>query len=349
MTISRAVFDFYGFVKVRIESARGAYISYLSREFSPCKKRISQVSSPDIKIFVDLPQKGIGQVFDHDFRKIFRVRYTIGDLRSRTTLINFRSDWTINFYTPIMGTFLQTSVIEPIIYYKCLHNNVLFLHSACVSNEKEAFLFVASGGSGKTTTALQLVNRGLKFLSDDLTFITINGLALPYPRPLHLFSYVVQGLPFLELNLKNKTVLFIKDVLRYILSNLTGKRFYIATRVPLKEVLPKAQIGESLPVTKLFLLNRGESYRKLHVSDSNRDHIIEKIILTGDIDKILKSHILNNKLEERSWIERREIKVLTQFLENVEEFYEINPHTFSDSQWEKFANFLKGRRSCIDV
>jgi hypothetical protein len=65
--------------------------------------------------------------------------------------------------------------------------DLLFLHSAAVEWGGTACLFAAEGGSGKSTITWALLHHGFRYLSDELSPIDLDELAvLPYPHALCL-------------------------------------------------------------------------------------------------------------------------------------------------------------------
>ena len=65
--------------------------------------------------------------------------------------------------------------------------NLLFLHSASVEWDGKAYLFAAESGSGKSTTTWGLLRHGFGYLSDELSPVELDSLAvLPYPHALCL-------------------------------------------------------------------------------------------------------------------------------------------------------------------
>jgi len=337
----RKNYDFHGLVKVRIDSFQKAYDQYLYNEFKPCFVN-SRKGNLEPDLYVRVGSRNISmlrnqgfQYYDHHFRKIFRVRYAISPIREERINIFFSGDWTVNFYPPIMGTFLQTSVIEPLIYYKVLKHGAMMMHSACLSNGIEGFIFIGSGGAGKTTTALKLVNGGLKFLGDDLTFVRRDNFAMPYPRPLHLFSYVTNGLPFLKISRKLKYILMWKDIVRCVVQKLSGEKFFIATRVPISEIYDGVQFGDPVPIRGLYLLGKGERMRALRKNRRNIELVAEKIINSGDVNFVLKENLLKIQPEERDWVCSEEKKIITSILRNIPQIYEINTRKFTADDWTK--------------
>lgn len=346
MKIHTANFKFYDFVDLKISSPKHQYIDYIQREFAPLlTQEHSELAHSQINVSIDLPEnhKEMSEKlsFNHRFRKLFHVRYSVSDYKNNPTQLNFWGDKTIHLYTPVMGTFLQTSFIEPLIYSKCLIANAVLLHASCISNGEQAYLFVASSGSGKTTTALRLANKGFKFLGDDLIFVTDKGLALPYPRPLHLFSYVIKGLPFLHISSKLKYTLLWKDIVRAIVSRLTGERFFIATRVAPTEVMPQLKVGKSVPLKKIFFLTNQEDSKLRQLDTIDYIETAKRISSVGDINKVLFENILASDPEYVSFLRERETEIIENTLHNVSEIYEMNPRAFDDSDWQMLIDLLR--------
>jgi hypothetical protein len=66
-------------------------------------------------------------------------------------------------------------------------SELLFLHSAAVEWKGKAYLFAAESGSGKSTTTWALLHHGFRYLSDELSPVDLDSLAvLPYPHALCL-------------------------------------------------------------------------------------------------------------------------------------------------------------------
>src|SRR5690606_1180277 len=129
------------------------------------------------------------------FKKLFNQKYIIRNLEKKTVEIFYKDSFAGKVYPKITTLFLQTNVIEPIIYLKLLEKNILFMHAAGVSDGKYGYLFPAYGGTGKTTLTLGLMAENMPVLGDDLILVdTKKGLAHPYLRPLHLFAYNIKTL-----------------------------------------------------------------------------------------------------------------------------------------------------------
>jgi hypothetical protein len=75
-------------------------------------------------------------------------------------------------------------------------NDLLFLHSAAVESKGRACLIVGESGQGKSTTAWGLLHHGFRYLSDELSPITLDNLhVLAYPRALGMKRYPPPNYP----------------------------------------------------------------------------------------------------------------------------------------------------------
>ena len=59
----------------------------------------------------------------------------------------------------------------------------LLLHAAVVSDDEKSILVVGPSGAGKTTVALELTRRGMRYIADEFTAIEPGGTVIrPFPR-----------------------------------------------------------------------------------------------------------------------------------------------------------------------
>jgi hypothetical protein len=75
--------------------------------------------------------------------------------------------------------------LEDVVAQRLLREvaNCLLLHAAAVSDDRLCILVVGASGCGKTTIALELVRRGMRYMTDEFTAIEACGTVLrPFPR-----------------------------------------------------------------------------------------------------------------------------------------------------------------------
>jgi glycosyltransferase involved in cell wall biosynthesis len=99
--------------------------------------------------------------------------------------------------SPLVGRsphVLYTNVVEPILRWTFAERGHALVHAACLARGDKAFLVTAKTDTGKTTTSLRMLDdRSYSFLSDDLTLLTPEGRALPYPKPLTISRHTLRA------------------------------------------------------------------------------------------------------------------------------------------------------------
>jgi hypothetical protein len=181
------------------------YIKYFDNEYSRLSNYSAVANAIEIHVHIanELPRaKKSDRKRKFFFKKVLKQEFIVRSLDTSKIEIFFKDHPTGRIYSKTLTLFLQTNVIEPIIYFKLLERNILFMHAAGVSDGKYGYLFPAYGGTGKTTLTLGLMAEDMLVLGDDLILVdTKRGLAHPYLRPLHLFAYNIKTLRKLGLKI----------------------------------------------------------------------------------------------------------------------------------------------------
>lgn len=98
----------------------------------------------------------------------------------------------------------QDYPLEEIIYYVYNHNNCkpgcFAFHGGAVTQGEDAYLFLASSTTGKTTLITYLTQLGYTYLNDDCFYFDMKTLEVqPYTAPIHVreggFAYLQSALP----------------------------------------------------------------------------------------------------------------------------------------------------------
>ena len=89
---------------------------------------------------------------------------------------------------------LYTNVIEALLRFLLVARGHMLLHSACVNLGGHGVMLSALTDTGKTGTVLRLLReRHAKFLSDDMTIIGPDGVALTFPKPMTISQHTLQA------------------------------------------------------------------------------------------------------------------------------------------------------------
>jgi len=330
------VYRFHDLLTVQVRSSRRFYADFFDREFQGCR-RLDRAEDIDLRVEIDFPEhrRAGNWAFDHRFRRLFRARYSIEGWDETPTILRFASDASFYLYPLVMGAFLQTMLVEPLIYWKGLHQGFILAHSASVDLDGRGTLISAVGGGGKTTLSLRLVNQGYGFLGDDLAFVTPDGRILAYPRPLHLFTYVTRQLDFLRLRPKTVLVIRLKDVIRAVISRLLNQRFLISTRVDFSDAVPDGKMVSSTTLENLLALSPSGTVERIDLEDrSEREALGDRLIQNGEINEILKTRLLPDKARQ-DWAADRESGLIKQLLLQVKKAFRVNTRAVSADEIRK--------------
>ena len=85
---------------------------------------------------------------------------------------------------------LLYEAVDPLVWCAMLPHGASFVHAGAVATgDGHGLLLMGTGGVGKTTTVLEMVlNRGFRYLADDLVVVSPDGLSR-YPKHLQLYAY----------------------------------------------------------------------------------------------------------------------------------------------------------------
>lgn len=177
--------------------------------------------------------------------------------------------------------FLLRDVIEPIMRYKLTFKGFSFIHSSCVSDDDYAYIFSACKGVGKTSTAMNLIEKGLKLFSDDFTILSKEGVVYSFPCAIRLHGYNIDACPFLKNKLKSKDRLCISiKELIYKISNYYAN---ITHDVNINDIFSEVQIGlvRSLGMIILFTKTNGDVIK---IKSADSAELIQQLIIINKFE-----------------------------------------------------------------
>lgn len=98
---------------------------------------------------------------------------------------------------------LYTNIIEALLRFVMVSRGYMLLHSACLELEGRGVMLSARTDTGKTGTILRLLRENdARFLSDDMTIIDPEGVALTYPKPLTISEHTLRAVDAGDLSKK---------------------------------------------------------------------------------------------------------------------------------------------------
>lgn len=87
---------------------------------------------------------------------------------------------------------VYTNVVEALLRFVLVSRDHILLHSATIQLDRRGIMLTARTDTGKTGTVLRLLrDHEGAFLSDDMTIVAPDGLALSYPKPLTISSHTL--------------------------------------------------------------------------------------------------------------------------------------------------------------
>ena len=175
---------------------------------------------------------------------------------------------------------LYTNIVEPILRWTFVKKGYALVHGATIAFGNEAFIITARTDTGKTTTLLKILSHQRRnsdraaFLSDDMTIISPDGIALTYPKPLTISAHTLSAINADTLNFKEKTSLPIQSrihsrtgrkVATFINNTLLPAatiNMFMQMVVPppkyfVSKLLPKVKLTQKAHYAGMFIIERG--------------------------------------------------------------------------------------------
>lgn len=187
---------------------------------------------------------------------------------------------------------LYTNVIEALLRFLLVARGYMLLHSACVDLHGHGVMLSALTDTGKTGTVLRLLRDGhAKFLSDDMTIIGPDGMALTYPKPMTISQHTLQAVhadvlsraEFLRLRVQSRlhskqgravgTRLGSMNV--PIMSLNAATQFVIPPPKYRAERLVACEAETTIRVEDLFIIERGPAQ---HSPINDREALLDELI-----------------------------------------------------------------------
>lgn len=334
-------YNIYNKIGITLHSSRRSYARFFDDEY----KRISLASklpskSPSIEVHIldNLPEQKNNDIMSKiRVKKLMTFQYTVRDIEEQVSHIYFKQHPADRIYIKAVAVFVQTQLLEPLMYYKLLKQNILFMHAAGVANESAGFLFPAHGGTGKTTLSLRLVSKGFKLLGDDLLLVDTNTQKVSaYARPFHLFTYNIDSLEGVSVPLKLRIVIRFKNLLRSIMEFITRETFMISTRVHADELYEQEIFAGTLPYKKIVFLKKHGTHETITIQNQNDiNKITADIIRSADLNDSLYKNIITEK-SAATKTEELEKSVVSKLISQFKEVRYINTRKLPAEELDGF-------------
>ncbi|MBC8490522.1 MAG: hypothetical protein H8D45_31285, partial [Bacteroidetes bacterium] len=143
---------------------------------------------------------------------------------------------------------------EFILFLLYQHNKTV-LHGSSITRNNRTVLITGWGGTGKTSTQLQLISKhGWKYLSDDISLVDSIGNVYYYPRYIMIYPYNLLGQKELYLKLIGERNLV--DRLQWALKKRQYGLHGVRRRISPVSIHGKDNIGISGKITQVIYIIR---------------------------------------------------------------------------------------------
>jgi dolichol-phosphate mannosyltransferase len=171
---------------------------------------------------------------------------------------------------------LYTNVVEALLRFLLVSKGYVLLHSACVVADGRAALLSAQTDTGKTSTVIRLVrDHNYEFLSDDMTIVSADGMAIQFPKPMTMSYHTMGSIRGERLRLRQRAALAIQSRLHSKSGRTVGRRLG-TWNIPIMSVnsvvqflvpppkyhidaLLGCKIAQRAPIGHVFVMERGDA------------------------------------------------------------------------------------------
>ncbi len=155
---------------------------YRRSDDEPLSRRIKweDVGRPGMQIIDKLTDSS--ELFINDKHYLYHLSMVDGYSHFTSQNLQTSAEDLSGFCDPL--TLIQSSLLTTIAIEAKEHH---LIHAGVVSRHNRGMIFSATSGMGKTTLVLKLVDRGCKFLSDEVACFNLGqDLLEPFPRKLNI-------------------------------------------------------------------------------------------------------------------------------------------------------------------
>lgn len=202
--------------------------------------------------------------------------------------------------------FISDLIINHLIWLKLNEKGYPIIHGSGVSKDGRAYIFAGQGASGKSSIALNLIERGFKLLGDHFVILN-NGYVMSYPSPLHIMSFNITPPVKENMSLKDKVFFYSNE----LLFKLAGRG--TATKINVKGIFPNSLEGK-VKLHSIFLLQPKEKFEAERIG---RENLINHLVM-------------NQKLES-----------LPSFIKYMVEYSYLFPQSNMGAYWEHYEENLR--------
>jgi hypothetical protein len=204
---------------------------------------------------------------------------------------------------------LFSSLIRPTLQVGMLHRQAATVHAASVEIDGSAVLVAGWSESGKTETALALMERDARFVSDKWTVVSSDGMAAPFPISVGVRRWVLAYLPTLRRAMPRRSSarFLVAGAARAVITPILRSRgrgrlfglasqavrqgLALADRVALTPTELRNVYGQRddatrrLPLRMVVLLTTVPNGTRPGLKVADRDWVIERLVRTAAFER----------------------------------------------------------------
>jgi guanylate kinase len=202
--------------------------------------------------------------------------------------------------------FASDLIINHLIWLKLNEKGYPIIHGSGVSKEGKAYMFAGQGASGKSTIALNLIERGFKLLGDHFVILN-NGYIMSFRSALHITGFNITPSIKDNMCLKHKVFFYSNELLYKLMGRGT------ATKINVKGIFPNS-LEDKAKLHSIFLLLPKEKFKAERIS---REDLISHLVM-------------NQKLES-----------FPSFIKYMVEYAYLFPQSNLATYWEHYEENLR--------
>ena len=175
---------------------------------------------------------------------------------------------------------LYTNVIEPLLRWTFVEKGYALVHGATIAFGDEACMITARTDTGKTTTLLKILayqrrnNDRVAFLSDDMTLVSSDGVAMTYPKPMTISYHTLRAVDNATLSLHERMTLPLQSrihsrsgrKLAFLISkthlpaatiNMVMQMLVPPPKYFVNKLIPRVKLTRNARLSRMFIIERG--------------------------------------------------------------------------------------------
>jgi hypothetical protein len=242
----------------------------------------THVSNPDFVVYLGgfSPSQENCSILDNDYylkKDYLYCKDSYQRAKWKFEISGFENEKTkIHLSTNFFGSMVISGfLIDPIIGMKLAEKGYSMVHGSSVGKGKKAYIFTSQGGGGKTSIALNSVERGFKFLGDNFVILDKDSV-LGFLSPLNIFSFNL--VPIVKKNMRTKKR--IEFHIKNYLYKVSGLR--LVTKINPMHLFPQST-DDKAAVNSIFMLS---PKNKFNVTKITKEKLVKHIILNQILDSI---------------------------------------------------------------